>query len=89
MEKADEPLLMEEGGGPLGRQSETDSDTDGVSNKGASVLQTAANLFNELEGSGLLGMPYAIMLAGWGSLVCMIAVGTMAGYTGFILAKCM
>lgn len=62
---------------------------EGDVSEGATAMQTAMNLLNELEGSGLLGVPYAIGLAGWGSLICMIIVGTMAGYTGYILAKCM
>ena len=53
------------------------------------MLQTALNMLNELEGSGLLGMPYALRLGGWASIPCLGAVGGMAGFTGWALAKCM
>ena len=41
---------------------------------GATVLQTALNMLNELEGSGLLGMPYALRLGGWASIPCLVRV---------------
>ena len=53
-------------------------------------LSTYAPLsHSELEGAGLLGLPYAFRLAGWGALACLLLVGTMAGFTGFALAMCM
>ena len=60
-----------------------------VAKSKASSVQTAANLLNELEGSGLLGLPYAIALAGWGAVGCLVVVGTMAAFTGWCLARCM
>jgi hypothetical protein len=56
---------------------------------GATAMQTGLNMLNELEGSGLLGLPYALSICGWGSVGCLIAVGIMAGFTGYALAKCM
>jgi vesicular inhibitory amino acid transporter len=56
---------------------------------GATAMQTGLNMLNELEGSGLLGLPYALSICGWGSVGCLLAVGIMAGFTGYALAKCM
>ena len=57
--------------------------------KGASSLATGINMLNELEGAGLLGMPYAIKLGGYYSLCCLGFVGALAGFTGWALAHCM
>eukprot|EP00750_Incisomonas_marina_P012970 INCI17193.6.p1 GENE.INCI17193.6~~INCI17193.6.p1 ORF type:complete len:518 (-),score=63.53 INCI17193.6:719-2272(-) len=66
------------------------SDGDDASgDQGSSVLQTGLNMLNELEGAGILGLPYAIKLCGWVSLICLGSVGFMAGFTGYILAMCM
>ena len=55
----------------------------------ATALQTGLNMLNELEGAGLLGIAYTFALAGWASVGCLVAVGLMAGYTGYCLALCM
>ena len=57
--------------------------------KGATALQTGLNMFNELEGAGLLGLPYAVLLGGWASIPILIVVGMMACFTGYCLAMCM
>ena len=41
------------------------------------------------EGAGLLGLPFAVRLCGWASLGCLLLVGTLAGFTGYLLAMCM
>ena len=56
---------------------------------GATTLQTGLNMMNELEGAGLLGLPYAAKLCGWVSLGMMGVVGVVAGFTGYLLAMCM
>ena len=56
--------------------------------KGATALQTGLNMFNELEGAGLLGLPYAVLLGGWASIPILIVVGMMACFTGYCLAMC-
>jgi len=56
---------------------------------GATAWQTGLNMLNELEGAGLLGLPYALKLGGWLSLGCLALVGCMAGLTGWLLAMCM
>ena len=96
MQTGKAPLLDDEGNGSivsdLGAEkiaALTDTPQKATEVKGATAVQTGINLLNELEGSGLLGVPYGIMLAGWGALACMIVVGIMAGFTGYILAKCM
>lgn len=33
------------------------------------------NMLNELEGAGLLGLPYAMRLSGWWALACMALAG--------------
>jgi vesicular inhibitory amino acid transporter len=58
--------------------------------EGATELQTCANLFNELEGLGLLGLPYAIRLVGVvGGTLCMACAGLLATATGVFIAKSM
>ena len=56
---------------------------------GATTFQTGLNMLNELEGAGLLGLPYATKLCGWISLGMMGVVGLVAGFTGYLLAMCM
>ena len=58
---------------------------------GVSALQTGLNLLNELEGAGLLGMPYAVGLVGGaaGGALCILGVGAAAGFTGVLLSRCM
>ena len=56
---------------------------------GATAFQTALNMLNELEGAGLLGLPYALRLCGWVSLACLLGVGALAAFTGYLLAMCM
>ena len=72
----------------LPRLSEGD-DGEEINPDGASAFATGVNMLNELEGAGLLGLPYALRLCGWGSLACLGAVGAMAGFTGNLLAMCM
>lgn len=57
--------------------------------QGASACATGLNMLNELEGSGLLGLPYAVRLCGWGAFACLGVVGVLAGFTGYLLAMCM
>jgi len=56
---------------------------------GATAFQTGLNMLNELEGAGLLGMPFVILLGGWASLPLLAFVGLLAGFTGWCLAACM
>ena len=46
-------------------------------------------MLNELEGAGLLGMPYAVKLGGCYALPCLGIVGILSGFTGWALANCM
>ena len=46
-------------------------------------------MLNELEGAGLLGLPYAMRLSGYWALGCMALAGSMASWTGWALAECM
>ena len=55
----------------------------------ATATATAVNMLNELEGAGILGLSFAISLAGWGALGCLLLVGSMAAFTGWCLAMCM
>ena len=54
-------------------------------------MQTGLSLLNELEGAGLLGMPYAVGLVGGagGGAACIACVGAAAGFTGVLLSRCM
>lgn len=69
---------------------ESDSVREEDDKEKASTLQTALNMMNELEGSGLLGLPYAAKLCGVKAAgVCMVVVGCVAAYTGYLLAATM
>ena len=75
-------VVLRAKGGEIGEE-------EGGDTKGTTVFQTGVNMLNELEGSGLLGLPYAAKLCGWASIGCMVLVGIMAGITGFVLAAAM
>merc|ERR1712153_186459 len=65
------------------------SNTDSESELKSSTIGTALNMLNELEGSGLLGLPYGVRLIGWSAIGCMAVAGSMAGMTGYLIAGCM
>ena len=76
---ADEPLLLGRHPGDAQANKIGGGGGDGQGG-GATATQTALNMMNELEGSGLLGIPYAIALGGgYPAVACMCAVGAMAG----------
>ena len=78
-------------GRPLVEPVLGDGDEVGGAKKktGASAFATGLNMLNELEGAGILGLPYALRLCGWVSLICLGSVGAIAGFTGYLLAMCM
>ena len=82
-ESHSQPLL------PVVSVPSSQSSSSSVKSDKSTSFQTAANLLNELEGSGLLGLSYAVALAGWSALLCLFVVGTMAAFTGYCLARCM
>jgi len=46
--------------------STSDVDTGVAADRqGATAFATGLNMLNELEGAGLLGLPYALKLCGW------------------------
>ena len=58
--------------------------------KGASSFQTVLNMLNELEGQGLLGLPYAATLVGVvPASVSLVLVGAFAAFTGYLINGCM
>ena len=58
--------------------------------KGASSFQTGLNMLNELEGQGLLGLPYAATLVGVvPASVSLVVVGAFAAFTGYLINGCM
>lgn len=49
--------------------------------EGTSVVQTALNLANGLEGMGLLGLPFTVVLAGGLAFPIILAVALLTGYS--------
>ena len=58
--------------------------------KGASSFETGLNMLNELEGQGLLGLPYAASIVGVvPASVSLVLVGAFAAFTGYLINGCM
>jgi len=80
----EEPLLLP--------TSEKDNTTTATTKEkdGASSFETALNMLNELEGQGLLGLPYAASLVGiTASATSLLLVGALAAFTGYLINGCM
>ena len=70
--------------------SSSSSNSDDEKKDGASVIETALNMLNELEGQGLLGLPYAASLIGYEAAAStLVFVGLLAAYTGYLINGCM
>ena len=66
------PLLETTDDAPLLDAARSSLQIDGPSNGNSargdtSVLKTFLNLYNQLEGLGLLAIPYVMRLGGWGA----------------------
>lgn len=55
----------------------------------ATSIQTSWNLFNAIEGVGILGMPFAIKIGGDYALFGIVVVGMVSVFTGALLVDCL
>ncbi|XP_031568541.1 vesicular inhibitory amino acid transporter-like [Actinia tenebrosa] len=62
--------------------------TEEEANK-STMWQTVCNLVSDLEGTGLLGLPYVLKEGGWLAVVMLTVVPFMCFYTGKILIECL
>ena len=75
---------------PLLPSTSSENTTEKKKTKGASAFQTGLNMLNELEGQGLLGLPYAAVLVGLiPASISLLVVGTLAAFTGYLINGCM
>jgi vesicular inhibitory amino acid transporter len=47
------------------------------------------NLYNQLEGLGILGIPFAFSIGGWWTIGAVLLVAAGSGYTGWLLSRCL
>ena len=66
---------------------ETDEVLDESQN--TSVCEAAWNLINMIEGTGLLGLPYAVLKGGYATVVGIILVAIISNYTGHVVISCL
>jgi hypothetical protein len=66
-----------------------DESSSETMNAKSSMWQTVCNLVSDLEGTGLLGLPYVIQQGGWLAIVVLTVVPFMCFYTGKILIECL
>jgi amino acid permease len=52
-----------------------------------SELQTFFNLYNQLEGLGLLAIPYVLRIGGWGALIVGVVVVFWSWFAGILLTR--
>ena len=55
----------------------------------SSLWKTVVNLLSDMEGTGLLGLPYVIAHIGLAAIVALLVVPFIAFYTGAILIDCL
>lgn len=55
----------------------------------ASAFLAGWNVTNLIQGTGILGIPYAVKLGGWAAVVCIFVCGILCCYTGKILIDCL
>ncbi|XP_020614984.1 vesicular inhibitory amino acid transporter-like [Orbicella faveolata] len=54
-----------------------------------SALQAAWNVLNLIQGTGTLGVPFAVMQGGYMSLVAIVIVSIITNYTGKLIVECL
>ncbi|PFX17200.1 Vesicular inhibitory amino acid transporter [Stylophora pistillata] len=59
------------------------------SSKNTSALQAAWNVLNLIQGTGTLGVPFAVMQGGYMSLVAIALISIITNYTGKLIIECL
>ena len=55
----------------------------------ASAWLAGWNVTNLIQGTGILGVPYAVMMGGWASVAVIAIVAAICCYTGKLLVECL
>lgn len=55
----------------------------------ASAFLAGWNVTNLIQGTGILGIPYAVKLGGWAAVVAIVICGYLCCYTGKLLIECL
>jgi len=55
----------------------------------ASAFLAGWNVTNLIQGTGILGIPYALKLGGWAAVVSILICGYLCCYTGKLLIECL
>ena len=55
----------------------------------ASALLAGWNVTNLIQGTGILGVPYAVMMGGWAAVAIIVIVAAICCYTGKLLVECL
>lgn len=55
----------------------------------ASAWLAGWNVTNLIQGTGILGVPYAVMMGGWASVAIIVIVAAICCYTGKLLVECL
>jgi len=55
----------------------------------ASAWLAGWNVTNLIQGTGILGVPYAVMMGGWASVAIIVVVAAICCYTGKLLVDCL
>ncbi|KAJ7353724.1 hypothetical protein OS493_032594 [Desmophyllum pertusum] len=59
------------------------------SQQSTSALQASWNVLNLIQGTGTLGVPFAVMQGGYMSLVAIVAISIITNYTGKLIIECL
>ena len=55
----------------------------------ASAFLAGWNVTNLIQGTGILGVPYAVRMGGWASIATIVLVALVCCYTGKLLVECL
>lgn len=55
----------------------------------ASAFLAGWNVTNLIQGTGILGIPYAVKLGGWAAVVAIVICGCLCCYNGKLLIECL
>ena len=57
--------------------------------RNASAWLAGWNVTNLIQGTGILGVPYAVLMGGWAAVAIIVVVAAVCCYTGKLLVECL
>ncbi|CAH3177546.1 unnamed protein product, partial [Porites lobata] len=66
-----------------------DEHTSPSDDRNASAWLAGWNVTNLIQGTGILGVPYAVLMGGWAAVAIIVLVATICCYTGKLLVDCL